>query len=576
MAIPHETIPGTDVYGPGTFIDKTVLPVPEDAKRVFEIIASRTPGFTQNKAAWDTVHFEGQPKPMVPGPIKSAVTSAVLHAMAGLVGNELLELRDGKPVTEGSVTVDTDHAGIWLGSVFTTHIDGMDMSAWMKSGKMGSLFPKDYEHGVFQGIAGRTTAIFQTKDPKVWYQLHGSLDAAKTLESMGIDASVKFDNPKEYYDYIQKHVLQWSPDELEMHNVRHGLCGSICYSPDGWRKTEMGKRLNMHPLVNYAEQKYAKSTSPVPLVKGLPDRRPLAGIKVLEMVRIIAGPQIGVTLASYGADVIRVNCSRLIDLNVLQLVLNAGKRTVDLDITKPEDMTRLQELLADVDIFIQGFRMESLKNRGLGLHDLLELAAKRNKGIIYVDENAYGPDGPFHARPGWQQIGDAASGSSYVMGRSQGHEEGKSVLPPLPVSDMVTGIVGALAAMMAVRDRAIKGGSYHVTSSLVAADAISLDQEVGLYPIDVVQDTAKRLAFPDTTPDQYVSEVLVSVVNGWQKALPGYLDEVSKLMTTFEGGFWKRQTILKPVARLGDEESTPSWTSAPVPHCHHDRSSTWL
>jgi hypothetical protein len=224
-------------------------------------------------------------------------------------------------MTEGSVTVDTDHAGIWLGSVFTTHIDGMDMSAWMKSGKMGSLFPKDYEHGVFQGIAGRTTAIFQTKDPKVWYQLHGSLDAAKTLESMGIDASVKFDTPKEYYDYIQKHVLQWSPDELEMHNVRHGLCGSICYSPDGWRKTEMGKRLNMHPLVNYAEQKYAKSTPPVPLVKGLPDRRPLAGIKVLEMVRIIAGPQIGVTLASYGADVIRVNCSRLVDLNVSCLVL---------------------------------------------------------------------------------------------------------------------------------------------------------------------------------------------------------------------------------------------------------------
>ena len=326
MGISHETIPGTDVYGPGTFIDKEVLPVPEDCKRVFEFVASQTPGFTQDKAAWDTVCFEGQSNPIIPGPIKSGVTSAALHAMTGLVANELLELRDGKPVTEGSVTVDTDHAALWLGSVFTTHIDGMDISRWFKAGKMSSLFPRDYERGVFQGIAGRTTAIFQTKDPKVWYQLHGSLDAAKTLESMGIDSSVKFNKLQKYYDYIQSHILQWSPGELEMHNVRHGLCGSICYSPEGWRKTEMGKALNMHPLINFSEQRYAKPIPAVPLVKNLSDRRPLAGIKVLEMVRIIAGPQIGVTLASYGADVIRVNCSRLVDLNVSCLMAVLGKK----------------------------------------------------------------------------------------------------------------------------------------------------------------------------------------------------------------------------------------------------------
>lgn len=256
--------------------------------------------------------------------------------------------------------------------------------------------------------------------------------------------------------------------------------------------------------------------------------------------------------------------------------MNAGKRTIDLDITKPEDMARLHELLADVDIFVQGFRMESLARKGLGLHNLLEIAANRGKGIIYVDENTYGPDGPFFTRPGWQQIGDAASGSSYVMGQSQGHEEGKSVLPPLPASDMITGIVGALAAMMAVRDRAVKGGSYHVTSSLVAADAISLEKEIGLYPLDVVQETAKRLDFPDTTPDQYVAEILVSVVRGWKNAFPGYLDEDSELMTTFGDGFWKPQTIMKPVARLDDEQSTARWTSPPVPHCYHDRSIDWL
>lgn len=70
------------------------------------------------------------------------------------------------------------------------------------------------------------------------------------------------------------------------------------------------------------------------------------------------------------------------------------------------------------------------------------------------------------------------------------------MLPPLPVSDMITGLVGALAAMIAVRDRAVKGGSYHVTSSLVAANTISLEEDVGLYPPEVVEETAKRFGFP--------------------------------------------------------------------------------
>lgn len=575
MAFSHETTPGTDVYGPGTFIDKHVLPVPEDTRRVFEYLASKTPGFTQNKEVWDTVHFEGEPDPMIPGPIKAPVVAAALHAMCGVVGNELVELRDSRPAAEGSVTVNTDQAAIWLGSVATTHINGSDIPAIAISGKLNTLFDRDFEQGFGKGLASRATAIYQTKDPKVWYQLHGSLDANRVLKTMGIDTNVAFNTPSEYYDYIQKHVRQWSPDELEMHNVRHGLCGSICYKPESWRSTEMGKQLAKHPYVNYTHEAYAAPTPQQPLPKVPGDRRPLAGIKVLEMVRIIAGPTIGVTLAAFGADVIRVNCSKLPDLNLLQLVLNAGKRTIDLDITKPNDMARLRELIADVDVFIQGFRYGSLDRKGLGLRDMLELAASRGKGIVYVDENCYGPDGPFAERPGWQQIGDAASGSSYVMGRSLGYADEKCVLPPLPVSDMTTGVVGALAAMMAIRDRAVKGGSYHVLSSLVAADNLSLEEEVGLYPLDVVRETAEKFGFVPSTPDQFVMEILLQVIAGWKKGRPGYLDEDSPLMTTFDQGPWGRQTLLKPVVRLDEEAVTPRWTTAPVPNCYHDRNINW-
>lgn len=240
-------------------------------------------------------------------------------------------------------------------------------------------------------------------------------------------------------------------------------------------------------------------------------------------------------------------------------------------------MARIQELLVEVDIFIQGFRAGSLERKGLGLHSLLELAAKRNKGIIYVDENCYGPDGPFAERPGWQQIGDAASGSSYVMGKSLGLEEGASVLPPLPVSDMITGLVGALAAMIAVKERALKGGSYHVTASLVAADAIALEEEIGLYPPDIVRQTAEWFGFVPSTPDQFVSEIMIQVIDGWKRRLPHYLNEDSPLMTSFdEQGPWGHQTLLKPVARLGDDEATPKWTYPSVPYCYHDRNISWL
>lgn len=313
----HETVPGTDIYGPGTFIDKHDLPVPEDARRVLAYLASQTPGFTQDSNVWNTVNFTGHAESMIPGPGKASVVAAVLHAMSGIVGNELVELRDGVSAKDSSsVTIDTDHAGLWLGSFALTHIEGKAVLSRMKERSMKSLFERDFQRGWGTGLGSRATALYQTRKPEVWYQLHGSLDADRTLQTMGIDTGVEFDSPQQYYDYIQEHVRQWSPDELEMHNVRHGLCGSICYSPEGWRQTEMGKRLAQHPLVNVSQETYAIPTPPVPLPKIPSDRRPLAGIKVLEMVRIIAGPTIGTTLAAFGADVIRVNCSRLIDLNV--------------------------------------------------------------------------------------------------------------------------------------------------------------------------------------------------------------------------------------------------------------------
>lgn len=144
--------------------------------------------------------------------------------------------------------------------------------------------------------------------------------------------------------------------------------------------------------------------------------------------------------------------------------------------------------MEDTDVFIQGYRPGVIARKGLSLHDLVEMAGKRGKGIVYVEENCYGPDGTMAERPGWQQIADAASGCSYVTGRSLGHTDGKCVLPALPVPDMLTGLVGAIGTMMAIRDRSRHGGSYHVFASLMTAAALHLKPEVGLYSPEVVEE----------------------------------------------------------------------------------------
>lgn len=258
------------------------------------------------------------------------------------------------------------------------------------------------------------------------------------------------------------------------------------------------------------------------------------------------------------------------------MTLNAGVRTIDLDLTIGEDVARLKELAQDVDIFIQGFRPGSLERKGFGLNNLLETAGQRGKGIVYVEENAYGPDGPYHERPGWQQIGDAASGASFVTGRSLGYTDGTSVLPPLPISDMTTGLVGALGALMALRDRALSGGSYRVLSSLVAADTISLHPEVGLYSPDVVRETNNLFKWEVMAPSQYVSELLVVVLNGWKRVFPSYFADGSPFMTTFEKSHWGHLQVLSPVVRLANASASPRWTTPSVPLCHYPRTISWV
>lgn len=554
-----------DSYGPGTVVDTDFLPLPAECRRLLRIFAARTPGFTKDNTLLDGVVFHGDDLPCIPGPIKSQAVTAVLHAMVGIVGLEILHLRG---ISTSTVTlVDINHAGLYPATAALVNIDGHTGPSVIN---LPTVPQWDKDRASNSPLVYRATAIYETADKGVWFQLHGSLDSWKTLALLGIgkdlDAEIRTNDTA--YALIQDRVRKYRAREIEQLMVAKGFSGSIVFSPEGWLQTEMGRSLARHPLINYRQQTQCPILEP-PLFPKVDDKRPLAGIKVVELVRIIAGTAAGAALASMGAEVIRVNSSKLKDYTPAQpSSLMAGKIAIDLDLEDPADHKRLTRLFEQADVILQGYRLRSLERRGFGLQAALEMANKRGKGIIYVDENCYGPDGNYAERPGWQQVADAAAGSSYVMGQSFGCPPGQGVLPSLPISDMSTGILMALTVMCAIRDRAKFGGSYHGHASLTEYNMATLDPDVRLYQRQVVQMINDKYRFPVWSSDAHVAPLYYSILDAWDKNSDLIQDE--KYYVHFsDSEFGTDLRVLAPVVKYAKQECSPRWDSPPVSFCHH-------
>ncbi|PHH67874.1 hypothetical protein CDD82_1039 [Ophiocordyceps australis] len=556
---PHSTTKG--VYGPGTFTDTVFTPLPTECRRLLKYFADATPGFTKDAKALD-VNFHGEDLPRIPGPLKAQATSAVFHAMIGIMGKEICKL---KGIDTGSISIDVDKAGLYPATPAIVMVDGKNMEEIKLDGTLTKV-GRDLDQGVIDRthMIFRSWALYPTKDPHVYYQVLGNLHPANFLKTYGLDPELAVSSRDEAYEVIKKEMVKYSAPELEQKNMEHGFCGQTCFSPERWRQTTMGQRLAAHPVLNYYRVPETPDLPPIPFPK-TEDKRPLAGIKVVELGRVIACPALGALLTSLGAEVIKVQSPNLPDFSVLVVQLTADKRTYALDLTKPDDKKKLQELIADADVITQAFRYRSLERKGFGLNDVLAMANKRNKGIVYLDLNVYGPDGYYAERPGFQQIADAASGCCYVCGKAFGYEEGVSVLPSLPVADMLSGAAGAINIMLALRDRATKGGSYHSIVALTSVDTVQLEEEYGLYPPEIVKKIQDRYKFDPITPDLHVEELMALTLKAWVKesdvfARDGY-------MSTFSTPWGKKHSILSPIVKYDNESSNPHWLRGPRPYC---------
>jgi crotonobetainyl-CoA:carnitine CoA-transferase CaiB-like acyl-CoA transferase len=372
----------------------------------------------------------------------------------------------------------SDHAQLFIMSILLNTIDP-DGDAVSFVGALGSAAkgagPKAYlkyfkncdKHDM-GGDVYRTAAtnIYRCKDGR-YFHLHGSMNCEPTQDSVGLPHYKEVASPEEAWKpYIEK-VGQIDSDEMQrLASDVYKQAGTICWTTEEFKNSEHGKAnaqvglFEIHPVKNEKQGPCWWPDSPE-----TSSQRPLAGLKVVDLTRVIAAPAVTRGLAELGASVMRVTAEHITDLSALHVDLSWGKWNTHLDFRKEEDREKLRALVREADVVVQGYRPGVLDKYGFSLDGLLELTKDRERGLIVARENCYGWEGPWSYRSGWQQISDANTGVSLEFGRAMGNDE--PVTPVFPNSDFCTGVAGVVAILNALLRRAADGGSYKIDVRLI-------------------------------------------------------------------------------------------------------------
>jgi hypothetical protein len=268
------------------------------------------------------------------------------------------------------------------------------------------------------------------------------------------DAVCRVLNCKPERDAVQAALMQWDGEAFETAAYAAGCVVAFMRSHDAWSATAHAKALAGLPLISITK---IGDAAPRPFPKG---DRPLAGVRVLDLSRVIAGPVAGRTLAAHGADVLLISGPDLPAIPWLTIDTGRGKLTSLVELRHAEGRGVLRELLTQADIFSQGYRPGALAALGFSP----EAAARINPGIVYVTLSAYGHAGPWAARRGFDSLVQTAVGFNHAEGQAAGVDGPKEL--PAQMLDHATGYLMAFGAMMARARQAREGGSWHVQVSL--------------------------------------------------------------------------------------------------------------
>ena len=363
------------------------------------------------------------PDAVLPSSFRVGTAAAAAIAAVGVAASEVLARRTGRVA---AVALDTRHAAAEFGSERHLRVDGAPMGeAW-------------------DAIAG----TYRCRDGGV-VRIHTNFphhrDGFLRLLGAGYDRAD-----------VARALAGWDAAAFDDAAAAAGLPGARMRDFAAWDAHPQAATVASLPLVAIRRI----GDAPAEPFRGAA-ARPLAGLRVLDLTRIVAGPVAGRTLAAHGAEVLLVTAAHLPAIPVLVADTGRGKRSAAVDLRDAAGRETLRELVRGADVFLQAYRPGALAGRGFGPDALAAL----RPGIVSLSLSAYGAAGPWAGRRGFDSLVQTASG----FNRAEGEAAGTPGEPrPLPVQalDHASGYLLALGALAALLRRAEAGGSWHVEVSL--------------------------------------------------------------------------------------------------------------
>jgi crotonobetainyl-CoA:carnitine CoA-transferase CaiB-like acyl-CoA transferase len=359
--------------------------------------------------------------PVLPSKFPIGEVAAAALAACAAQAAQLWTFRGGAPQRP---RVDVRAAAASLLSFAHTSVDGVPL--------------------VRQNAANPTVAMYRCSDGR-WIHLHGGFPGLRdgTLALLECDD----DAPS-----IAAAVRRWDAQQLEDALAERGLCGAMVRTDAEWSQHPQAKALTRRPAVEVLK---VDDADPRPFTHDA--AAPLDGVRVLDLTRVLAGPSSARTLAQHGADVLHLTSPNLPSIDAFDIDTGHGKRSAHIDLDDTTGREQLRALIAGADVFIDGYRTGALDRRGFGPDDVLAI----RPGTVHVAVNCYGHEGPWAARPGWEQLAQSATGVAAAQGTPDAPR-----LIAAAACDYTTGYLAAFGAMVALARRAVEGGSWLVRASL--------------------------------------------------------------------------------------------------------------
>jgi len=356
--------------------------------------------------------------PVLRTPYRVGTAGAASLAAVGLAAAELWALRTGRRQT---VAVDLRAAAASLRSGYYLRIDGKPPPA-----------PWDPMSGFYPVRDGR------------WVSIHCNFPhhRAAALQVLGTAE-----------DRAKANEASRTRDGQALEDAIHaaGGCAGLARNAAEWDAHPHAAAVATQPLLEILR---IGDAPPLPLPQG---GRPLAGVRVLDLTRVLAGPTCARTLAEHGADVLKITAAHLPDSGAIEIDTGLGKLAAHLDLRSAQGVETLRGLLSSADVFSQSYRPGALAGRGFSPEE----AAKLRPGIVYVSLNAWGQTGPWKNRRGFDSIVQTVSGMAHASG-----DGATPRLMPCSAIDYVSGYLMAYGAMVALARRAREGGSWLVRVGL--------------------------------------------------------------------------------------------------------------